>query len=255
MSRRGMLLAVTLALVCGAFAGIGRATTAGGPFYLVPSPTKECSSVPSCVSVTGPWVVVPAHGEVTYLVSCPNRIKFLTGGTDAQASSDDIRVWWDGPLGAPLGTPLHRESPTSNAGTVLLFHAVSNDGRMGSFQPSLGCIKLQDLTKRSTLSARVVAAGPAVTPSAALDLRAKQVLLGPGLTLTAKSSCVRKEKIVGSWYSLAFETPKPPDLSHVGAVSVETRVRDNAVVAVIRTQDSLPEPPQAEVQVGAMCEP
>jgi len=253
--RGTVLAAVAFALLCAISAGSSRATTAGSPFYLVPSPTKECSNVQSCIAVTGPWVVVPATGEATYLVKCPNRLNFLTGGTDAQASSADIRVWWDGPLGAPLGTPLHRESPISNAGTVLLFHAVSNDGRMGSFQPSLGCIKLQATTKRSTLSAQALSATPAATPSAALDLRAKIILLGPGLTLSAKSSCVRKEKLVGSWYSLAFETVAPPDLAHVDAVAVQTKVHDNAVSAVITTKDSLPEPPQAEVQLGAMCEP
>ena len=71
----------------------------------VGSATNECRGIPSCIRVPGPWVVVPAHGSTDYLLSCPGG-RSVVGGLDAQATSRDVRVSFDGRLGAPA-TALH----------------------------------------------------------------------------------------------------------------------------------------------------
>ena len=252
--RRAFRVLLLAGLLAALFAPVGASQ---GPFYIVPSRTHECENVPKCIGVTGPWIVVPAHGIATFLVNCPNTRTFLVGGTDALTSSSEIRVWFDGPLGSPLGTPSHLPTgrALSNAGSVLLFHAQSNDGRMGSFEPALGCIKLVQSTKRSTLSVLAPAGSSANTPSAPVDLRTKAIPLGPGARLVVKSSCLKRESLVGSWTALGFDTDGPPDLSHVNDVKIATRVANNAVGVVITTRTSLPVPPPTEVQLGAMCEP
>lgn len=123
-----------------------------GPFYVPPSPTHQCAKLPYCYGITGPWIVVPAHGEATFLFGCPARAKgkYLLAGTDSLASSSNVRVWWDGELGAPIGQ--------QRVGSTLLFHATTNNGKQGSFQPVLGCINLVQAGKRSTVSARHAAA-------------------------------------------------------------------------------------------------
>ena len=102
---------VTVGLLAGAFAlpGAVSASEAGTPFFIAPSATHECDGLSFCFGITGPWVVVPATGEATFLLACPVRAAsksaFIVGGSDALSSSGNIRVWFDGRLGAPIGSP------------------------------------------------------------------------------------------------------------------------------------------------------
>jgi hypothetical protein len=250
---RSLAAGVALALV--SFAAGASATTAGSPFYLVPSTTKECQKVAHCRSVPGPWVAVPADGEATFLFGCPVRRGFLVGGTDARASSARVRVWFDGRLGAPIGQP----RGTAVQAAVLLFHAATSNGKPGSFQPIVGCVTLTESSKRSTVSARRVAAVPGVSPGAALDLRAEKVELNLATGLTRPSTtiaCPGNERLVGSWSALALVTTDPPSPAYARAVRIATRAAGNTVRATFgasRTFGYLA--PQAWAQVGAMCEP
>src|SRR4029079_9843624 len=93
----------------------------------------------------------------TFLVTCPKRRGFV-GGSDTRASSKDVQVWFDGQVGAPVP-----QSVTT--GAFLLFHAVTTNGRPGSFQPTIGCVKVLAQTKgRSTVSARAAGALAGKTP-------------------------------------------------------------------------------------------
>ena len=248
-----------LALVAAGLALGGPARTAGGPFYLVPAPTKECQNVTHCKAVSGPWVAVPASGEATFLFGCPMRRSFVVGGTDARASSTNIRVWFDGALGAPIGEP----RISAKDGAVLLFHAVANNNKPGSFQPILGCVSLTDLSKRSTVSARVRprAATPGRRAGAPVDLRssAVELQLATGLTKPKYNlSCPKSEKLVGSWSAVAFGTATPPDPAYAKAITIKTDRRAATRCIAVFSLKPLIRGSVAAVawaQVGAMCEP
>jgi hypothetical protein len=250
-----IVAASLLVLVAAALASSSFAKPAGLPFYLIPSTTKECKNVSHCRAVNGPWVAVPAHGEATYLFGCPMRRSFVVGGSDARASSTAVRVWFDGELGAPIGSPRFG----AKDGAVLLFHAETNNGRPGSFQPILGCVSLIDLSKRSTVSARLAGAVPGTTPGPPLDLHAEQIALGLTTGLArpmATLRCPGNEKLVGTWHALALGTAVPPSPAYAKAVTITTVVAGNrvhAAFALNRLFGTLA--PQAWAQIGAMCEP
>lgn len=261
MKRALRLLVVAGSLLAIAAAGLATrslAKPAGNPFYLVPpEPRQECHNVKNCLSVIGPWVVVPAKGQATFLLECPKRRNngFLggpnsrgyVGGTDTRASSANVHVWFDGQIGAPI-----RQSVTT--GNFLLFHAVTINGKPGSFEPVIGCITLQAQTNgRSTVSARQAADVPGTSAGVPLDLRARLLVLVPGSVLTKTARCLTNEKLVGSWTALAFAQTRPPSLRHVSAVKIKTVVAGKKVTAVVGTDASLPLVPLAEVQVGAVC--
>ena len=230
----------------------GLARTAGGPFYLVPSPEKECLNISNCVPVLGPWVVVPARQEATYLATCKSLRNFVVDGTDARASSTSIRVWFDGRIGGGIGVP-----PQSIlARAILLFHAVSNNGEPGSFQPLLGCVTQRPASKRATFSARRVAGVPGTPASPPLDLRANNRVLefSSGRMFTA---CAPGEKLVGRWSALSVNTTGPPARVYANSVSVDRVPAGNRVRATYQVASVLLAPlaPVATLQVGAMCEP
>ncbi len=97
-----------------------------------PPKTHECTGVPKCVSVPGPWVIVPAQGGITYLLTCPQKGSFAAG-VDSLATSRDVRVTFAGLMGSPVG------SGKTTEGTIL-FQAVSVDHERGAFKPLIGCI-------------------------------------------------------------------------------------------------------------------
>jgi hypothetical protein len=251
--RRLVVASCLAALAVGALSGSGFAGSAATPFYLVPSPTKECQNLSYCKGVAGLWVLVPAHGEATYLLNCPERAKslgkYLIGGTDARTSSSSVRVWFDGRLGAPIGTPNGRHS----IGLPLLFHAVTDNGKPGFFQPILGCVSLLSATKRSTLSAALGSVSPTPRrPAAAPTLRSTDLVLEPGWDRTMIKSCLHNEKLVGSWSAIAFGTAGPPEVPEAGSITVKTAESGDTVSAVVRTSRSVPH--LIDIQLGAMCE-
>ena len=143
--RAVIVLPVAVALVAVAVGPSRAVMHAGGPFYFAPPSTDECKSLANCSASVGPWVAVPAHGEATFLIGCPEPYGYLVGGTDARASSGNIHVWFDGNLGSPIGR-------VSAQGAVLLFHAASGNGQAGSFRPILGCLTLKPKNKVSTIA-------------------------------------------------------------------------------------------------------
>jgi hypothetical protein len=253
---RFLVASGVLALIAVILAGSswGRtATTAGSPFY-IPSATKECNKLAHCFGITGPWVVIPPHGEATFLFGCPVRSKtrgaFLLGGTDSLASSNRVRVWYDGQLGAPIGLPNGQNGPNSG----LLFHAVTSDGNAASFQPILGCISLLSASKRSTVSARTAEAPPGTPHSEPPPhLHAQRLILEPGQGRSLGVSCLKHERLVGNWTAFGFGSDGPPKLPPAGAGTIQTTDVGKTVQAVIRTNSFVPY--LIQVQVGAICEP
>lgn len=203
--------------------------------------TNECHGIQACIRVPGPWVVVPAHGTAEYLLSCP-RGRSVVGGLDAQATSRDVRVSFEGRLGAPV-------QPGLTTTRYAFFRAVSTSARTQAFRPLLGCIPVQGGGGRSTVSARVTSPGPP------LEFRSRIVVVGPGDVRFARVACLRSETLVGAWHAVAFRTKAPPRLAFVGFVHASHVVLGNSVVLTASSTDALSPDAHAIAQGGAKCAP
>jgi hypothetical protein len=203
--------------------------------------TNECHGIQQCISVPGPWVVVPAHGQASFLLSCPGG-RSVVGGTDAQVTSRDVHVGFDARLGAPV-------QPGVSTTRYAFFRAWSTSSRAQMFQPRLGCIPVQGGGGRSTVSARVS------PPGASLEYRARVVVIGPGLVKFASARCQKSEQLVGAWNAVAFRTKKPPPLVDATLVRATRVVLGSKVVVTAAATDRLSIDAHAVVQVGAECAP
>jgi hypothetical protein len=157
-----------------------------------------------------------------------------------------VRVWYDGKLGAPIGV----QTP----GSSLLFHAATSNGERASFRPIVGCISLSQASKRSTVSAGRAGAAPVrPQPAAAAHPRASKLILTPGDARPGSTSCLKGEKLIGSWTAVGYGTSGPPRLPAPGAVKIVSREVGNTVRAEVTTASSIRY--LIHVQIGAMCEP
>jgi hypothetical protein len=205
------------------------------------SATNECKGIQSCIPVAGPWVVVPAHGHVQFLLSCPHG-RSIVGGLDAQATSRDVRVGFDARIGAPV-------SPGVSTTRYAVFTAVSTAEKVEAFQPLLGCVPTQGGGGRSTVSAAVTPTGPS------LEYRANVAVVGPGTVRFARASCLPSEELVGSWHVLAFRTKKPPALDNAARVQMTAVLVKKKVVVTAEASDGLSIDAHAVVQAGVECAP
>jgi hypothetical protein len=227
---RPLLLAAAVAAV--ALAGIAAAPPA------LPK-TNECRGIQQCISVPGPWVVVPPHTTAQYLLACP---KGVVAGLDARATSRAVHVSFLGRLGAPV-------QPGQTTTRSALFQAISTTRGTSAFQPFLGCVPAQGGGGRSTVSVRVTPAG------LSLEYRSRVVVVGPGDVKSARVSCQPHETLVGAWHGVAFRTKTPPALGGVGLVHARHLTFRNTVVVTVTSTDTLNPDANAVVQVGAVCAP
>lgn len=223
------------------FATLVAALAVAAAFAPASGATNECRGITACIRVPGPWVLVPAHSSVQYLLSCPGG-RSVVGGLDAQASSRSVRVSFEGRLGAPV-------QPGVTTTRYALFRAVSFSNRVQAFQPLLGCVPLQGGGGRSTVSAFVSPPGPS------LEYRSRIAVLAPGSVGFAKVACVGKERLVGSWHALAFRTKKAPNLDNASRVESHVVVLGKKVVVTASASDGLSIDAHAIVQSGAECAP
>jgi hypothetical protein len=189
-------------------------------------------------------VVVAPGRQTQYLLSCPNG-NGVVAGLDSQATSSNVRVSFDGQLGAPV-------SPGVTTTRSALFHALTLGSHREAFQPFLGCVRGGG-GGRSTVSARPAVAKP--TPAGApLDRHAQTVVLRPGLVRSASVSCPAGERLAGSWSALAFRTTNPPDLAQAKDIELQRVVvaHGKATVTALAT-DALSPDARAVVQVGVEC--
>ncbi len=227
MSRRRIFVAAA------AVAALALAALAGPSLA-----ANECNGIPRCIPVEGPWVSVPASGEVLFALACPQR-KGIVAGTDGQASSLDVRVSFDGILGAPVAF-----GRTTN--TVAMFRAVSAGHKGGSFKPFIGCIPAPSAV-RNTIAAKVTPAGPP------LELRFASVAVRPGFQRTVTLACPRGESLVDSWSSTAFDSQAPPPPALASAIRVQAREVGGKVQLALSVSEALPPNVHAQVQIGVRC--
>ncbi len=205
----------------------------------------ECRGLQVCISVPGPWVVVPVQGgfdrtAALYLLACPGG-RGVVGGTDAVVSDRALDVTFSGQLGSPV-------SPGVTTSRSALFSALyaGTTQKATSFRPFLGCIPTSGGGGRSTTSVTF-------KPGHPVTLRAKTLKLAPGRVQTIVRACPGREHLVGSWHAVAFRTKTAPAATLLSVVTAKRTVANGRVTIRTTTTDALPDNVKAELQVGLAC--
>jgi hypothetical protein len=207
---------------------------------------NECDGLQICVSVPGPWVVVPSatgssRERVEYQLDCPKG--HVVAGLDARLSVRPIEVSFVGKLGSPVNPGI-----TTTRSAVFIATYVGRSDRAPTFKPFIGCVPMAGGGSRVPTS---VGSTRAFQPAQALTRRVHTVRVRPGST-TVVQRCAKGERVVGGSHAFAFATRTPPSASlvssvsgtqYVGDRSVSVRVRGDAELAGVR----------AFVQVHALC--
>jgi hypothetical protein len=220
-------------------AGLCAALTAGsGPAQAA----DECRGLMVCVSVPGPWVVVPTSASfprprVEYQLTCPRG--YIVGGVDARLSDRGIDVTFIGKLGSPINPGV-----TTARSVVFVASYVGATARAPSFRPFIGCMP-------SSGGGRIPTAVGAVRPGDPTIRRVTAARVRPG-TRTVTSGCRGSETLVDASHAFAFRTPQPPTASVIGTVSGTRTVRGSRVLVSVRGDAELGTI-RALVQVHAVC--
>jgi hypothetical protein len=203
----------------------------------------ECDGFQVCVSVPGPWVVVPASSgtvrtPVEYQLTCPRG--HIVGGLDARLSVRGIDVQFLGKLGSPVNPGI---STTRSA--VFRATNVGQSGRAATFKPFIGCIPA------SGGGSRVPTSVTAFPPGEPVTRRVRTVRARPGTT-TVVQRCAAGERLVGASHAFAFATRTPPSASLVSSVSGVEQIGGRSVVVRVSGDAELAGV-RALVQVHALC--
>lgn len=225
-------LAVTAAVVLSA---LGAATSV--------SAANECEGLMVCVSVPGPWVVVPPAGgtkrqAAEWQLTCPRA--HIVGGLDARLSERAIDISFLGQLGSPV-------TPGVTTARSVVFTASYAGAARGSptFEPFIGCVPA------AGGGGRVPTSVTAFPPGKPTTRRVKTVRVRPG-TITVSQACAARERLVGASHAFAFGTRTPPSASLVASVSGVQSVQGKRVLVRARGDAELAGV-RAFVQVHAIC--
>jgi hypothetical protein len=211
-------------------------------FAVAPSPafaTDECRGLQQCVSVHGPWVVVPTGSRVPrprveWQLTCPRG--HVAAGLDAELSDRAIDVGFLGLIGAPV-TP----GVATSRAVVFWASYVGATARAPSFRPHVGCIPGGGGGRIPT----------AFKPGRPTIRRITQNEIPPGRSAAAKS-CRASETLVGASHAFGFFMRNTPGASLVASVAGRQRVSGRRVNVLV-TADVEVASVQAVVQVHAIC--
>lgn len=218
----------------------------------------ECTGLPVCVSVKGPWVRIPAPTKgisepVEYRLSCPTN-RYIIAGTDARTSVGTIAVSFVGATGSPVDPGLTTGSFAVFAATYGGLSPVAT-----SFRPAIGCVPAAGGGGgRSRVSAvelpgqRTLAT---FTPYKELEQKVSDTPLVRGGATAASLSCAAGGKLVHAAHAVAFRTEQPPAPAMLASVSVSRRIAGSSITVTARTRGTLPFGIRAELQVQAVCTP
>ena len=204
--------------------------------------TNECNGLPVCVSVAGPWVLVPVaktllRPSVEFQVRCPRG--YVVGGLDAELSDRAIDLTFTGKLGAPVNPGITTERAAVFIGTY-----VGVGARAPSFRPHLGCMPASGGGGIPTLAAVVPPGKPTVR-------HVKEVPLYGGRTARVGVACAAGERPVAAAHAVGFWTPLPPTPALAAHVTATRSVRNGRVVVAVRT--GALGAARALLQVSAVC--
>jgi hypothetical protein len=208
---------------------------------------RECDGLDVCVSVRGPWVVVPAarvgqRQPTYYQLACPRR--YIVAGLDAVVSNRGVHVEFLGSLGSPV-------NPGITTSTSVVFAATPTGSGAATFQPLIGCIPTSGGGRGTTsVGSRMPQAVPAGRPAIR---RVRTVRLRPGTARVLRQGCRSGEHLVSSSAAVAFGSRAEPGRGLITAVSMSTRNAGPAVVVHVKVPATVPASARPEVQIHALC--
>ncbi len=240
---RKLLLLAALAAAASVPSGAAAPVPPGSPNpYGGGARKSECRSLPVCVPVAGPWVVVPAgrsvpRPQVQFQLSCPRG--YTVGGTDAELSDRAIDVAFIARMGAPVNPGI-----TTSADAVFVGTYLGGAARLPSFRPHIGCMPTSGGGSRTPTAV--------IFPPIELIVRhVVTVLLHPGRRLVA-SGCAPSERLVDAKSAVGFYREVPPTAAFAGLVGLRQAIRGQRTTASVRT-GRVPADTRAIAQVIAIC--
>jgi hypothetical protein len=205
--------------------------------------TNECRGLQVCVSLAGPWVVVPAGSalprpRVEYQLSCPKG--YVVGGLDAELTDAGIEVSFQALLGSPVNPGI-----TTSRAAVFVATAVGRPSPASSFRPHIGCVPSAGGGRRIPTVAHVVPPGhPSVRRVWTVRVRA-------GAHRLAKA-CASGETLVAASHAVGFYTGRPPSAALVSSVHASQVVRAGRVNVAVQAGPAV-SGVRAVVQVDLTC--
>lgn len=204
---------------------------------------NECDGLMVCVSVPGPWVVVPAstgvpRERVEFQLTCPRG--HIVGGLDARLSVRAIDVTFLGTLGSPVNPGI-----TTSRSAVFLGTYVGRSASAPTFRPFIGCMP------SAGGGARIPTSVSQLRPGRPVTRRVKSVRVRPGTT-TVVQRCTSGERLVGGSHAFGISTRTPPKASLVRSMSGSQTIAGESVVVRVRGDAELAGV-RAVVQVHALC--
>ena len=166
----------------------------------------ECRGLMACISVPGPWVVVPAPATGQALSSARWQLRCPEGtvaGLDARLSDRNLDVDFGGLLGSPV-------TPGVTTRDRVLFTG-SYTGRLRkatSFRPFIGCVAGGGGRRTPT----------AFKPGEPTVLRVRNVRVRPGSLVRSSLACRARERLLRSSHALGFFVRQPPTARQVAQV-------------------------------------
>jgi hypothetical protein len=207
---------------------------------------RECDGLQVCVSVDGPWVVLPAvagtsRPSIEWHLTCPRN--HVIGGVDAELSRGEIDINFLGLMGSPINPGITTSRSATFVGTY-----VGRVARRSTYKPYIGCMPSAGGGSRIPTSAGSTAV---VRPGQPVTRRVNTVRVRPGRA-TISQGCRAGERLVGARHAFGFDTKRPPSASLAGSVSGSLAVRGGRVVVRVRGDAELGGV-RALVQVQALC--
>lgn len=227
--RAGWLVAAVAALAC-------LAPTAA-------SALDECRGLQQCVSVVGPWVVVPARADgglvaVSWELRCPVK-GYVIGGTDARATSRLVEVSFRAERGSPVSPGI------STRDAALFTGRAASPGGPFAFRPAIGCLPGRGGGGRSQTA--VGAARAVVPPGTPLLRRVVTATVRAGVTTTVVARCPARTRLVDAGHAVAFPGAAPPTAAAMRAV----RATRSTTAGTVRVQ--VASPARVVAQAQALC--
>jgi hypothetical protein len=187
----------------------------------------ECRGLPQCVSVLGPWVVVPGRTDgglatATWDLRCPLP-GYVVGGTDARATTRTVEVSIRGEKGSPV-------SPGVTTRRSVVFSGRRQGAGTAAFLPAIGCLPSDGGGGRSQTSVR--RAGGVVQPGAPFVRKVVVGRLRRGASVTVAARCPSGGRVLDVAHAVGFRTKAPPTAAQRAGVS--TRALQSRSVVLVR---------------------
>jgi hypothetical protein len=221
-----------LVLAAGAYAVAALAAGSAGA-------ANECEGLDVCISVSGPWVVVPAPARadgvrrVEYQLSCPRGA--IAAGLDAVLRDPTLEVTFLGRLGSPI-------APGVTTGRSVVFVAMWTGDGPTAFRPFLGCIPTSGGGRENT----AVAPRPPERTVRTVRLRA-----GSGRQFLVR--CGVGRRLEASSHAVGIRQRAEPSAAMLTAVRVARRQVNGHVSVRAQRSGAIPARVRVDVQVHALC--